>query len=72
HFLAERYILYAYAREQLYLGRVHHTPYPLQPATLLSLDETLLKAAGIQRPDEAPLVHFASGVNVEVFPLQRV
>lgn len=72
HFLAERYILYSYSRGHLYLGRVHHTAYPLQPAQLLSLDETLLSAAGISRPDEPPLVHYASGVNVEVFPLHRV
>ena len=31
-----------------------------------------LSAAGIERPEQAPLAHFASGVEVEVFPLQRV
>ncbi len=72
HFLAERYILYAYARSRLYVGRVHHTPYPLQSAELLSLDETLLKAANLVRPDAAPLVHYASGVDVRVFPLRPI
>jgi uncharacterized protein YqjF (DUF2071 family) len=72
HFLAERYILYSTWRDRLYQGRVHHTPYPLQPAELLALDETLLAAAGLTRPDEPPLAHYALGVSVEVFPLQRV
>jgi uncharacterized protein YqjF (DUF2071 family) len=71
HFLAERYILYARRGAALHLGRVHHAPYPLQPARSLSCDETLLAAAGIERPMTTPLVHFAAGVDVDVFPLVR-
>ncbi len=72
HFLTERYFLYAAHNDRLYRGQVHHTPYPLQAADVLALDEIMLAAAGIARPDEAPLAHFARGVNVEVFPLTRV
>ncbi len=73
HFLVERYLLYSLRKNQLYQGRVHHTPYPLQPANLLSLDENLLAAAGLDLPTTTtPITHFAIGVNVEVFPLQRV
>jgi uncharacterized protein YqjF (DUF2071 family) len=72
HFLAERYILYARQRDRLYLGQVHHRPYPLQRARVLSFHETLLAATGIERPAAEPLAHFAAGVNVEVFPLRRV
>jgi len=73
HFLAERYVLYTEsAPNELLLGRVHHTPYPLQTAELFEWDETLLSAAGIERPEQTPLAHFASGVDVEVFPLQRL
>jgi uncharacterized protein YqjF (DUF2071 family) len=72
HFLAERYILYCQARRQLFQGRVHHTPYPLQSARVVSLDETLLRAAGITRPAGEPLAHFASGVDVDVFALRPV
>jgi len=71
HFLVERYILYTVQKSQLYQGRVHHTPYPLQSATLLSLDETLMAAAGIDRPVTPPLTHFARGVDVEVFALRH-
>jgi uncharacterized protein len=70
HFLVERYILFTNRKNRLYQGRVHHTPYPLQSARLLSLDETLLAAAGIDRPETPPLTHFAHGVDVKVFPLQ--
>jgi uncharacterized protein YqjF (DUF2071 family) len=75
HFLAERYVLYAdVGGGDLRLGRVHHPPYPLQPAEVASWDESLLAAAGIARPGGEPLAHFASGVDVEVFsldPLRR-
>lgn len=71
HFLVERYILYSYAGGRLYSGRVHHEPYPLQAARLDALDENLVSAAGITRPDEAPLAHYARGVSVEIFGLER-
>jgi uncharacterized protein YqjF (DUF2071 family) len=72
HFLVERYFLYATHRGRLHRGQVHHTPYPLQAAEVTALDETMLAAAGIARPDETPLGHFARRVQVEVFPLQRL
>jgi len=72
HFLIERYLLYATHHGRLYRGQVHHAPYPLQGAVISAFDETMLAAAGIVRPDEAPLAHFARSVRVEVFPLQRL
>lgn len=68
-FLAERYLLYSTLGGRLRRGQVHHSPYPLQRAEVDTLDETLLAAAGIDRPDAAPLVHYAAGVRVEVFGL---
>jgi uncharacterized protein YqjF (DUF2071 family) len=73
HFLAERYVLYAKDATGLYLGRVHHSRYPLQTATLLELDEALLRAAKIRRPEgPPPLVHYASRVDVDIWPLEPV
>ena len=72
HFLAERYILYSHANGKLYRGRVHHTPYPLQTAAVSQYDENLLAAAGIARPDAAPLIHYARSVEVRIYPLRRV
>jgi uncharacterized protein YqjF (DUF2071 family) len=72
HFLVERYALYSLANDRLYRGQVHHHPYPLQAADVITLDESLLSAAGICRPDMAPLSHFARGVDVKIYALQRV
>ncbi len=72
HFLAERYLLYSQFEDRLYQGQVHHSPYPLQPATVLSLDENLLAATGLDRPPSPAHALFAAGVDVEVFALRRV
>ena len=70
HFLAERYVLYAARGRRLYRGQVHHAPYPLQAARVEGLRENLVAAAGLSRPDAAPLAHYASAVDVEIFPLR--
>jgi uncharacterized protein YqjF (DUF2071 family) len=70
HFLVERYLLYAETRRGLQIGQVHHSPYPLQAALLDGLQETLLGAAGLDRPEAPPLLHFASEVTVQVFSLR--
>jgi len=73
HFLAERYLLYTVGRGgALRRGAVHHAPYPLQRAEIDDCEETLIAAAGVRRPDAAPLAHYASEVAVEIFPLERV
>lgn len=72
HFLVERYILYAYAPGRLYTGWVHHAPYPVQPADFADLEETMLAAAGIARPDAPPLAHYAREVRVRVYGLRRL
>ncbi len=72
HFLVERYLLYSRAGRTLYRGRVRHEPYRLQTAEVLSLEENLVAAAGIARPDAPPLAHYARGVRVEIFGLEKV
>ena len=70
-FLAERYLLYAFTN-RLLIGQVNHTPYPLQIAKIESLNENLAATAGLSSPVGSPLAHYASGVQVEVFPLRQV
>lgn len=72
HFLIERYTLFAQARGRLFRGQVRHAPYPVQAATVLEMEETLLAAAGIARPDAAPLAHYAGEVDVHVYALRGV
>ena len=71
HFLAERYLLYAdRGGGRIQRGQVHHTPYPLQRATVLSWEESIFAAAGIARPAGEPVAHYAAGVSVDVFDLE--
>jgi uncharacterized protein YqjF (DUF2071 family) len=67
HFLVERYVLFTRGPRGLRRAQVHHAPYPLQPAEASVARESLLAAAGLDRPAAAPLAHFATGVEVEVF-----
>jgi len=72
HFLAERYVLYSKSAEGLYRARVHHVPYPLQPATVDHVRETRIASHGITRPDAEPLAHYAARVDVDIWPLEDV
>ena len=72
HFLVERYILYTQWKARLYQGWVHHRAYPLRTATVSTVDESLLAAAGFVRPATSPLAHFSTGVDVEIFPLREL
>lgn len=71
HFLVERYALYSRAEKRLYRGRVRHAPYQLQAVDVLALNENLVAAAGITRPNTPPLAHYARGVRVEIFRLEE-
>ncbi len=72
HFLVERYILYAEDEEKaLYRARVHHQPYPLQKVEIRALEETLVWAAGIRRPESVPIRHYAREVNVKVYGIEK-
>ncbi|CEK15382.1 YqjF family protein [Chthonomonas calidirosea] len=72
HFLLERYVLYTVQNRKVYRGRIHHTPYPMQTAKLVESQESLIASAGLSRPLEEPLVHYAAKVDVEIFPLQHI
>jgi uncharacterized protein YqjF (DUF2071 family) len=49
---------------ELLATQVEHPPWPLWRARCLRLRETLLRAAGLERPDRPPLAHFSPGVDV--------
>lgn len=73
HFLAERYYLFAdTGGGRIQRGQVHHTPYPLQRATVLSWEESICAACGVPRPEAEPLAHYAEGVDVEIFDLEDI
>jgi hypothetical protein len=72
HFLIERYLLYAWTGARLRSARVAHAPYPVQPAAVSDLEETLTAAAGLARPRGAPLAHYARMVDVRIYRPRRV
>ena len=69
HFLFERYRLYAlHPRHGLLHADIHHPPWPLQPAELRILENTM---APVRLPGSAPLAHFAARQDVVVWPPRR-
>jgi len=73
HFLAERYLLYAVTGSGVLLrGQVHHTPYPLRRARIVELQESIVEAAGIARPEQRASELWSPGVDVEIFGLKKV
>jgi uncharacterized protein YqjF (DUF2071 family) len=67
HFLIERYLLYSWDGRRLHTARVFHEPYPVQPAAVADLAETLTAAAGLPHAPEPPLAHYAREVHVRVY-----
>lgn len=68
HWLTERYCLYALSPAgELLRNEVHHVPWPLQPATAELEENTMLAPFDLVLPHEAPLLHFASRVDVVVW-----
>lgn len=72
-FLVERYLLYVWNGRALREARVHHVPYPLQPANVTGLTETLTCAAGFPQTMGAPAhVHYSREVDVRIYRPHRV
>jgi uncharacterized protein YqjF (DUF2071 family) len=68
HFLLERYLLHVERAGALWTVQVHHAPYPAQRARVLDIHDELIGADGIPQPiGPPPLVHYAAGVDVEIF-----
>ena len=72
HFLIERYVLYSSSGGRLRQARVSHAPYPLQPALVSGLDETLSAAAGLPGPSKHRLIHYSPGVAVRISAPVRI
>jgi uncharacterized protein YqjF (DUF2071 family) len=72
-FLLERYVLYAGDSARMLRARIHHRPWPLREARVTRLVSTMLEAAGLPTPGDAPLVH-AQGepFDVAVWPPVRL
>lgn len=71
--LTERYCLYTTGPGgELYRGEIHHEPWPLYDAQAEVEANTMAGAAGLQLPDEKPLLHYSEAIEVVVWPLELV
>ena len=67
NFLTARWGLYSRGiGKSLMYAPVDHEPWPLQRAELISLEDTLIMAAGIPAPQGEPHVMFSPGVSVRI------
>ncbi|HZV34149.1 MAG TPA: DUF2071 domain-containing protein [Verrucomicrobiae bacterium] len=66
-FLVERYGFFVKDGGKLNLVRIHHRPWELEEATVLSHRSTMISRLGIRQPDAPPLAHFSRFLNVEIW-----
>ncbi|MEA2203829.1 MAG: uncharacterized protein QOE77_605 [Blastocatellia bacterium] len=71
-FLTERYCLYSAHEAKLYRARIFHDPWPLQTATLVSLESTMIETAGLPTPKGDPLLHYAEEIAIDIWPLETL
>ncbi len=71
-FLTERYCLYSEHDDEIYRSRIYHQPWPLQKASLVSLESTMIESHGLPTPAGDPLLHYAEELSVEIWPLEEV
>lgn len=73
HWLTERYCLYAQSPDgSLYRSEVHHRPWPLRKAEAKIRKNELLAPFDISLSDTPQLLHFASRLDVVVWPPERL
>ena len=73
HWLTERYCLYARDRAgSLWRNEVHHSPWPLQKAEAAIHVNTMLSPHALRVEGPPPLLHFAEGLDVVVWPGERL
>ncbi len=71
--LTERYYLYAMGRGgDVYQGRIHHDPWPLQQAEADIQINSVAASHGIVLPPTEPLLHYSHVVQVKAWPIERV
>ncbi|MCI0686174.1 MAG: DUF2071 domain-containing protein [Sporichthyaceae bacterium] len=70
--LTERYRLFTQVAGRLVTATAEHPPWELATATLLDLDETLLRAAGLAQRTDPPRLHYSAGVRARLGGWRRV
>ena len=71
-FLTERYCLFSEHAGNLYRARIHHDPWPLHRAELVSLNSSMIESHDLPTPEGDPLLHYCEELSVNIWPLKRV
>lgn len=72
-FLLERYVLFSFNKNQLYLEKIHHSPYLISEVHLKEYKNNLLEINNLQPFNQDPdSIHFCEGLNVDFFPLKKL
>jgi uncharacterized protein len=66
HFLTARWALFSAPRSGLRHALAAHDPWPLHRARAVRVEDQLVTAAGLPRPDQEPLVHHSPTVEVRI------
>ncbi|WP_175406487.1 DUF2071 domain-containing protein [Bacillus sp. FJAT-27264] len=73
HWLTERYCLYtASSKGQLYVGDIHHQPWPLQEARLYLDCHTSTQALGLVHEPKPSLLTYTERLEVLLWPLRKI
>jgi uncharacterized protein YqjF (DUF2071 family) len=67
-FLTMRFRLYAQRLGTIWKADIAHAPWPLHEARVTRLNQTLIQATGLSKPEGEPLLHYAPRVDVTVGP----
>lgn len=71
YFLTERYCLYSASGESIYRARIHHKPWPLRQAKLISHASDIAESDYLPKLKGEPLVHYAESITVDVWPPEK-
>jgi hypothetical protein len=72
HFLCARWALVTSRRDELLYGRVHHRRWELQTVDRVSIDQTVVQAAGLPAPIGEPHGRYSPGVDVEIAWFEKI
>lgn len=65
-FLTARFRLFATRDHRILRADIEHPPWPLHRAEVVTLHETLIRAAGLPDPSGPPLAHFVPRIDVRI------
>ncbi len=71
-FLTERYCLDTVHNGKLYRARIHHQPWPLQKAELVSLNSSMIESHGLPTPQGDPHLLYSEEISVDIWRLKKM